>query len=109
MGATPCFNIPGFLRSDDYGSLNGNNAATVPCCCFGTFDDIQEDNTNTDLSALFPTKEPDDPLFIKMVIDSVVESFLKNGTDETETETDTAINNPTSSSNSNSDTATTTT
>ena len=113
--ATPCFNIPGYLRSDNYGSSNGNNVTTVPCCCFGAFDtlddqDAVDDNTNTNFGMfLFPTKEPDDPLFIKMVIDSVVESFLRNGTDETETETEiassTSSSNSNSNSNSNSDTS----
>ena len=53
---------------------------TVPCCCFnfgnGILDgDNDNANENIDMMSLLPTKEPDNPLFIKMVIDSVVESF----------------------------------
>jgi poly(3-hydroxybutyrate) depolymerase len=57
----PCFNLEGFLRSEDYGTATGNNMTTCPCCCY------------KDKGA--PTKEPNDPLFLKLAIESVVESF----------------------------------
>jgi len=58
----PCFNVPGFLPSEDFGTEGGNNIITAPCCCY-------------DDSFSIPTRDPDDPLFLKTVIDSVIESF----------------------------------
>jgi poly(3-hydroxybutyrate) depolymerase len=57
VGGT-CFNLPGLLQSDDYGTVK-----TIPCCC------LEEDSEG------LPSKEPDDPLFVKMAIDSVADSF----------------------------------
>jgi len=55
-----CWNLPGFLRSDDY----GNGVATYPACCF-------EPRAPNDP----PPRDPDDPLVLTMIIDSVVESI----------------------------------
>jgi len=65
-GATPgCWNLPGFLTAEN---RTENDVTTPPCCCFEGMDPD---------SALpvIPTEEPNDPLFLRMVIDSVVEAF----------------------------------
>jgi len=56
-----CFNVPGFLRSDDWGTnvANANNVTTMPCCCFEGLG--------------IPDKEPNDPLFLKLAIENMVE------------------------------------
>jgi len=51
-----CFNVPGLLTSE-------NDVTTPPCCCIDQ------------LEVAIPPEEPNDPLFLKMVVDSVVESF----------------------------------
>jgi len=50
-----CWNLPGFLEGD-------GDVMTSPCCCF-EFPDMST------------SKYPDDQLFLRMAIDSVVESF----------------------------------
>lgn len=65
----PCFNIPGFLRSEDRGTEGGNNVITAPCCCY-------------EASFGLPTADPDDPLFLKTAIDSVIESFEPTTTND---------------------------
>lgn len=61
-----CWNLPGFLRDDEYGEEGSNDVTTVPCCCFE-----ESDEGGIGL----PSEEPNDPLFLRMAIDSVVESF----------------------------------
>ena len=61
-----CWNLPGFLRSDDY----GNGVATSPSCCF----DPRAPNDP-------PPRDPDDPLILTMIIDSVVESISELAAD----------------------------
>lgn len=58
-----CWNLPGFLRSDDYGNEGGNNVETIPCCCQG--------------KEYPPPKDPNDTLFLKMAIDKIVEDFAQ--------------------------------
>jgi len=70
-----CFNVPGLLT-------NENGVTTPPCCCIDK------------LEVAIPPEEPNDPLFLKMVIDSVVESFEK----ESRTITTTTTNPTTTSS-----------
>ena len=53
-----CFQLPGFLRSEDYGTTGGNNVTTSPCCCGGAF--------------LSRDSGINDPLFLKMTIDQVI-------------------------------------
>lgn len=65
----PCFNIPGFLISENRGTEGGNNVITAPCCCFEDFSSI-------------PTRDPDDPLFLKTAIESVIESFETTNNNE---------------------------
>jgi len=60
--ATSCFNVPGFAQDFDFGTVGGNNVTTTPCCCQGT-----------NLQPI--TDSPNDPLFIKTVIDVVLENF----------------------------------
>lgn len=62
-----CFNNPGFLQSPDFGTEGANNVTTIPCCC-------EDASGNGNLSF----EEPNDPLFVKMAIDSVLESFETN-------------------------------
>lgn len=59
-----CWNLPAFLRDEGYGTEGGNNVTTAPCCCFKSDDEMG-----------LPSKEPNDPLFLRMAIDSVAESF----------------------------------
>jgi poly(3-hydroxybutyrate) depolymerase len=59
-----CFNVPGFLQSDDFGVEGGNSVTTSPCCCF-----LDEGRRNP-----ISVPVPNDPLFLKMAIDSVLES-----------------------------------
>ena len=57
-----CFNVPGFLESDEYGiTEDGNSISTTPCCC--------------NEEAFVASKDPNDPLFLKMAIDQVVEDI----------------------------------
>jgi len=59
-----CWNLPAFLRDEGYGTEGGNNVTTSPCCCFKSDDEMG-----------LPPKETNDPLFLRMAIDSVAESF----------------------------------
>jgi len=70
-----CWNLPGFLRDDDYGvdGTDFNDVTAAPCCCFESADAT---------AIVSPSEEPNDPLFLRMVIDSVVESFENNETNE---------------------------
>jgi len=97
--ATPgCWNLPGFLTAEN---RTENDVTTPPCCCFEGMDPD---------SALpvIPTEEPNDPLFLRMVIDSVVEAFQNENktiattttqttttTTTTETQNDEVTNNTT--------------
>lgn len=58
-----CFNVPGFAQGD------GNDVTTFPCCC------LAENG--------LPSTETPDPLFLKMAIDSVIDSFERES-DNTE-------------------------
>jgi len=61
-----CFDTVGFLQSEDVPSTEGDevDVATLPCCC------LQND--------MMPKTESTDPLFLKMAIDTVVDSFETN-------------------------------
>ena len=59
-----CWQVPGLETDSDFGTVDGNNVITSPCCC----------QDKDDGSAII-TKEPNDPLFLKMVIDDVVETL----------------------------------
>jgi len=61
-----CFNTPGFLKSDDFGTKGSNDVITPPCCC---------GDDGVMIAFMNSEEETDDPLFLKMAIDSVVESF----------------------------------
>lgn len=54
-----CFNLPGNMRSETY----GNNITTAPCCC----------QNFLDAESAFNDPKPDDPLFLRMAIDKVIE------------------------------------
>lgn len=70
--AASCWNNRGYAQSYDFGTEGGNNVTTTPCCCV-------DEEGSTD------HEEPHDPLFLKMAIDNVVESFdtASETTDET--------------------------
>jgi poly(3-hydroxybutyrate) depolymerase len=74
-----CFNTPGFLNSEDIVGTEDidedNELTTMPCCCL-------------DDTTLLPGKKAVDPLFVKMAIDSVVESFEANLDEELSIDTD---------------------
>merc|ERR1719428_550265 len=61
-----CFSVPGGLRSETY----GNNVTTPPCCCMNFLD--AESSLND--------PNPDDPLFLRMAIDRVVEDVGADAT-----------------------------
>jgi polyhydroxybutyrate depolymerase len=65
-----CFNVPGFLRSEDWGTNvpNANNVTTMPCCCFEGLG--------------IPDTEPNDPLFLKLAIETMVESSTAGAENE---------------------------
>ena len=89
IGTSSCFNLPGFLRgqlttnndNDDDDDDTHNNTdsdsdsdnndvitttiTTPPCCCI--------DENADELS--IPGEEPNDPLFLRMAIESVIDSF----------------------------------
>lgn len=83
----PCWNLPGFLRDNDYGAIEGTDIpmGTSPCCCFEDSDE-----------AAIPSKEPNDPLFLRIAIDAVVKSFDDKSNDNVSAN---AENNNTNSSN----------
>jgi len=56
-----CWNLPGYLRSDDHSQPGGNNVTTQPCCCF-------------------EQEGADDPLFLKLAIDNLLQSSFGQGT-----------------------------
>jgi len=61
----PCWNVPGYLKDNDYGAIEGTSGVvtTSPCCCF---DETEEAVKN------------DDPLFLRIAIDAVIKSFDEN-------------------------------
>lgn len=61
-----CFSTLGFLQSEDVPSTEGEemDVATLPCCCLA--------------ENLMPVTSTTDPLFLKMAIDTVVDSFETN-------------------------------
>lgn len=59
----PCWFVPGKAQDFDFGTEGGNNVTTVPCCCL-----------TTDQIPVFDGG-PDDPTFLKAVIDTVLENF----------------------------------
>jgi len=61
-----CFHVPGLARTDDYGLPGGNNVTTSSCCCLEE-EDSEEVTLRPDDSL------PNDPLFLKMAIDRVLE------------------------------------
>jgi len=59
----PCFQVPGFALDVTFGRPGGNNVITGGCCCLdGNGLPVVEDG-------------PNDPLFVKMVIDDALEKF----------------------------------
>jgi len=54
-----CFNLPGNMTSETY----GNGITTAPCCC----------QNFLDAESAFNDPKPDDPLFLRMAIDKVIE------------------------------------
>jgi len=80
-----CFNLPGFLEIDDYGEIDGNIVTPAPCCCRvpgAEYDGMDTTNVTSIMASTEPNDslEPNDPLFLKMAIDSVVESFITTNT-----------------------------
>jgi poly(3-hydroxybutyrate) depolymerase len=90
IGTTSCFNLPGFLRkqqatnndndddisnnTDSDSDIDNNDVITTittpPCCCY----DEDEDEIS------IPGEEPNDSLFLRMAIESVIDSFAnENG------------------------------
>ena len=62
-----CWNLPGFAVDNDFGIPGGNNILTSPCCCATPEEDA------LGFFGIHPT--PDDTTFLKMAIDSVLETF----------------------------------
>jgi len=92
QSATPgCWNLPGFLTAEN---RTENDVTTPPCCCFEGMDPD---------SALpvIPTEEPNDPLFLRMVIDSVVEAFQNDNKTIATTTTQTTTNTTTTTETQN--------
>lgn len=63
-----CWNLPGGLQADDYGMQGGNNIKTVPCCCVNVFTS--------------EVPKIDDPLFLRMAIEKVLEDFSETAWEE---------------------------
>lgn len=60
--AVNCFNVPGLAVDSDFGTEEGNNVLTAPCCC-------------RDITGAPIADKVDDAQFLKAVIDAVLKDF----------------------------------
>lgn len=76
--ASNCFDIPGLLTSEDYGTTGGNDVITRPCCCQEATD--RRDLQMRDGRLLYETS---DTLFLKMAIDNLLDTFAEGASETT--------------------------